>query len=113
MTLLGSVYAVGYLGPHFTSKRHLGVHYALLNLMALSFVLVYTADHALIFLRGWETAAPAAWLLVRLIRSLSYAGCSTCLVLRAEIFEPRFTRIRPARSRELSWKLSQPTVCRA
>ncbi|CAN7714382.1 hypothetical protein [Variovorax sp. LjRoot178] len=44
MTLLGSVYAVGYLRPHFGSKRHLGVHYALLNLTSLSFVLVYTAD---------------------------------------------------------------------
>ncbi|VTU46144.1 proton-conducting transporter transmembrane domain-containing protein [Variovorax sp. PBL-E5] len=64
MTLLGSIYAVGYLRPHFKSTRHLGVHYALLNLTSLSFVLVYTADHALIFLLGWETAALAAWLLV-------------------------------------------------
>lgn len=64
MTLLGSVYAVGYLRAHFNTRRHLGVHYALLNLTSLSFVLVYTADHALIFLLGWETAALAAWLLV-------------------------------------------------
>lgn len=64
MTLLGSIYAVGYLRPYFGSKRHLGVHYALLNLTSLSFVLVYTADHALVFLLGWETAALAAWLLV-------------------------------------------------
>ncbi len=64
MTLLGSIYAVGYLRPYFGSKRHLGVHYALLNLTSLSFVLVYTAEHALIFLLGWETAALAAWLLV-------------------------------------------------
>lgn len=64
MTLLGSVYALGYLKPHIDSERHLGVHYALLNMTALSFVLVYTADHALVFLLGWEIAALAAWLLV-------------------------------------------------
>lgn len=64
MTLLGSVYAVGYLRRHFDSERHVGVHYALLNLTALSFVLVYTGDHALVFLLGWEIAALAAWLLV-------------------------------------------------
>lgn len=64
MTLLSSVYAVGYLRRHFDSERHVGVHYALLNLTALSFVLVYTGDHALVFLLGWEIAALAAWLLV-------------------------------------------------
>lgn len=64
MTLLGSVYAVGYLRRHFGSERHVGVHYALLNMTALSFVLVYTGDHALVFLLGWEIAALAAWLLV-------------------------------------------------
>jgi hydrogenase-4 component B len=64
MTLLGSIYAVGYLRPFFASKRHLGLHYALLNLTSLSFVLVYSADHALVFLLGWEIAALAAWLLV-------------------------------------------------
>ncbi|WP_428423513.1 proton-conducting transporter membrane subunit [Methylibium sp.] len=64
MTLLGSLYAVGYLRPHFETKRHLGLHYALLNLTSLSFVLVYTGDHALVFLLGWEIAALAAWLLV-------------------------------------------------
>ena len=64
MTLLGSVYAVGYLRPFFDSKRHLGLHFALLNLTSLSFVLVYTGDHALVFLLGWEIAALAAWLLV-------------------------------------------------
>ena len=64
MTLLGSIDAVGYLSPYFESKRHLGVHYSLLNLTSLSFVLVYTGDHALIFLLGWEIAALAAWLLV-------------------------------------------------
>lgn len=64
MTLLGSVYAVGYLRRHLDSQRHVGVHYALLNMTALSFVLVYTGDHALVFLLGWEIAALAAWLLV-------------------------------------------------
>jgi len=64
MTLLGSIYAVGYLRPYFNSKRHLGLHYALLNLTSLSFILVYSADHALVFLLGWEIAALAAWLLV-------------------------------------------------
>lgn len=64
MTLLGSVYAVGYLRTYFDSKRHLGLHFALLNLTSLSFVLVYTGDHALVFLLGWEIAALAAWLLV-------------------------------------------------
>jgi len=64
MTLLGSIYAVGYLRPYVDTKRHLGLHYALLNLTSLSFVLVYTGDHALVFLLGWEIAALAAWLLV-------------------------------------------------
>ncbi len=64
MTLLGSIYAVGYLRPYFDTPRHLGLHYALLNLTSLSFVLVYTGDHALVFLLGWEIAALAAWLLV-------------------------------------------------
>lgn len=64
MTLLGSVYAAGYLRPFFATRRHVGVHYALLNLTAISFVLVYTGEHALIFLVGWEIAALSAWLLV-------------------------------------------------
>jgi len=64
MTLLGSVYAVGYLRSYFDSARHMGVHYALLNMISLSFVIVYTSDHALVFLLGWEIAALAAWLLV-------------------------------------------------
>lgn len=64
MTLLGSVYAVGYLRRFLASPRHLGWHFALLNLTSLSFVIVYTGDHALLFLLGWETAAIAAWQLV-------------------------------------------------
>lgn len=64
MILLGSLYAVGYLASHSKGSRNVGVQYALLNLIALSFVLVYTAEHALIFLLGWEVAALAAWQLV-------------------------------------------------
>lgn len=64
MTLLGSIYAVGYMRPFFQGKRNLGLHFALLNLTSVSFILVYTAEHALVFLLGWEIAALAAWLLV-------------------------------------------------
>ena len=64
MTLLGSLYAVGYLRQHFAGPRHLGVHFGLLNMISLSFVLVYTGEHAITFLLGWEIAALAAWLLV-------------------------------------------------
>ncbi|MBP8308991.1 MAG: proton-conducting membrane transporter, partial [Burkholderiaceae bacterium] len=64
MTLLGCIYAAGYLRPYFATRRHVGVHYALLNLTAISFVLIYTGEHALIFLVGWEIAALSAWLLV-------------------------------------------------
>jgi len=64
MTLLGSIYAVGYLKKYFQGTRHLGVHFALLNMVALSFVLVYTGDEVVSFLFGWEVAALAAWQLV-------------------------------------------------
>ncbi len=64
MTLLGTVYAVGYLKSYFAGPRHLGVHFALLNMVSLSFLLVYTGEHAVTFLFGWEVAALAAWLLV-------------------------------------------------
>lgn len=64
MTLLGSFYAVGYLQKHFSGQRHVGVHFALLNMIALSFVLVYTGDEVVSFLTGWEVAALAAWQLV-------------------------------------------------
>ena len=64
MTLLGTVYAVGYLRPYFDRGRHGGTHFALLNLVSLSFILVYTVQNALVFLLGWEIAAVAAWLLV-------------------------------------------------
>jgi hydrogenase-4 component B len=64
MTLLGSVYAMGYLRKYFDSPRHIGVHFGLLNMISLSFLLVYTGEHAVTFLLGWEIAALSAWLLV-------------------------------------------------
>lgn len=64
MTLLGSVYAMGYMRKYFDSPRHVGVHFGLLNMISLSFILVYTGEHAVTFLLGWEIAALSAWLLV-------------------------------------------------
>jgi hydrogenase-4 component B len=64
MTFLGTVYAVGYLAPYFEKGRHGGPHFALLNLISLSFVVIYSVQNALVFLLGWEIAAVAAWLLV-------------------------------------------------
>jgi hydrogenase-4 component B len=64
MTLLGAVYAVGYLRPYFNTSRHVGVHFALLNTIGISFLMVYTGQHAVTFLMGWEIAALSAWLLV-------------------------------------------------
>jgi len=64
MTLLGTLYAVGYLQPYFARGRHGGPHFALLNMVSASFVLIYSVQNALAFLLGWEIAAVAAWLLV-------------------------------------------------
>jgi len=64
MTLLGAVYGVGYLRAYLDGPRHLGVHFALLNMVSVSFLLVYTGEHAVTFLFGWEIAALSAWLLV-------------------------------------------------
>ena len=64
MTLLAAVYAVGYLRRYFGSPRHVGVHFALLNMISLSFLMVYTGEHAVTFLMGWEIAALSAWMLV-------------------------------------------------
>lgn len=63
-TLLGTIYAVGYLAPYEAKGRSAGPHFALLNMTALSFVIVYTSQSVLVFLLGWEVAAIAAWLLV-------------------------------------------------
>jgi hydrogenase-4 component B len=63
MTLLGTVYAMGYLRPSFPS-RNAGVQFALLNLTSLSFLMIYSFETANVFLLGWEIAAVAAWLLV-------------------------------------------------
>ncbi len=64
MTLLGTIYALGYLSPYFDKKRHAGIHFAILNLVSLSFILIYTVENAMVFLLGWEIAALAAWLAV-------------------------------------------------
>ena len=64
MTLLATIYAVGYLRPFFDAGRNGGTHFALLNMTSLSFVLIYTVQNALVFLLGWEIAAVAAWLMV-------------------------------------------------
>jgi hydrogenase-4 component B len=64
MTLLGGIYAVGYLRQFIDGPRHMGVHFGLLNMISLSFILVYTGEHAVTFLLGWEIAALSAWLLV-------------------------------------------------
>jgi len=63
LTLLGTVYALGYLRPAFAT-RNAGVQFALLNLTSLSFIMIYTLESAFVFLLGWEIAAVAAWLLV-------------------------------------------------
>ena len=64
MTLLGTVYALGYLQPWFKRGRHGGPHFALLNVTSIAFVLIYSVQNALVFLLGWEIAAIAAWMLV-------------------------------------------------
>jgi len=64
MTCLGTLYAVGYLQRYFREGRNGGWHFALLNLVCLSFVLIYSVQNSLVFLLGWEIAAVAAWLLV-------------------------------------------------
>ncbi len=64
MTLLGTIYAFGYLRPYFAASRNGGPHFALLNMTSISFVLIYSVQNALVFLLGWEIAAVAAWLLV-------------------------------------------------
>ena len=64
MTLLGTIYAHGYLQAHFRAGRNGGPQFALLNMISVSFVFVYTVQNALVYLLGWETAAVSAWLLV-------------------------------------------------
>lgn len=64
MTLLGSIYAVGYLAEDISSRRHVGSHFALLSAVQISFLIVYTVQNAFAFLIGWEIAALSAWLLV-------------------------------------------------
>jgi hydrogenase-4 component B len=64
MTALGTVYAVGYLRPYVAAGRNSAPHFALLNAISLSFVVIYSMQNAFVFLLGWEIAAVAAWLLV-------------------------------------------------
>jgi hydrogenase-4 component B len=64
LTAAGTLYAMGYLAPYFREGRNGGPHFALLNMICVSFVMVYTVQHALVFLLGWEIAAVSAWLLV-------------------------------------------------
>lgn len=64
MTLLGTVYAIGYLAPYFAAGRNGGPQFALLNMTSLAFLVVYSVQNALVFLVGWEIAAVAAWLMV-------------------------------------------------
>ena len=64
LTMLGTVYAVGYLKPYFKAGRNGGPQFALLNMTSLAFLMVYSVQNALVFLLGWEIAAVAAWLMV-------------------------------------------------
>ncbi len=64
MTLLGTVYATGYLKPYFTAGRNGGPQFALLNMTSLAFLMVYSVQNVIVFLLGWEIAAVAAWLMV-------------------------------------------------
>lgn len=64
MTLIGTIYAYGYLAPSFQTGRNGGQHFALLNMIAVSFIFIYTVQNALVYLLGWEIAAVSAWLLV-------------------------------------------------
>ncbi|MFO1062783.1 MAG: proton-conducting transporter membrane subunit [Pirellulales bacterium] len=64
MTFLGSIYAVGYLARDIKGSRHVGTHFALLCLVQLSYMIVYSVQNAFAFMIGWEFAALGAWLLV-------------------------------------------------
>ncbi|MEQ1503544.1 MAG: proton-conducting transporter membrane subunit [Myxococcota bacterium] len=64
MTLLGSLYAWGYLERDLAGTRDAGPHFALLNLLQVSYLVVYTCQDTVGFLLGWEIAAVSAWLLV-------------------------------------------------
>lgn len=64
MTFLGSLFAVGYLSRDIRSERHVGMHFALLTSVQLSYIIIYTVQNAFAFLVGWEIAALSAWLLV-------------------------------------------------
>ena len=64
MTLLGTLYAVGYLQPvlHRGTQRRAAFRAAQHDVALVR--VVYSAQNALVFLLGWEIAAVAAWLMV-------------------------------------------------
>lgn len=64
MTLLGSVFAVGYMQRDIQGNRHVGVHFALLSMVQVSYLIIYSVQNSFAFLVGWEIAALSAWLLV-------------------------------------------------
>lgn len=77
MTLLGSIYAIGYLQADIRSTSHVGTHFALLSVVQLSYVIIYTVQNAFAFLVGWEFAAISAWLLViwyHRVQKIRFAG---------------------------------------
>ncbi len=55
MTFLGSIYAVGYLAKDIDSSRHVGTHFALLSLVQLSYLIVYSVQNAFAFMVGWSS----------------------------------------------------------
>jgi hydrogenase-4 component B len=64
MTFLGSLYAAGYLKADLDSERNAGPHFALLDVLCVSYLMIYSAQDTMVFLLGWEIAAVCAWLLV-------------------------------------------------
>ena len=64
MTLLSSLYAVGYMDHDIHGPRHVGAHFALLSTVQISYLIIYTVQNSFAFLVGWEINAIAAWLLM-------------------------------------------------
>ena len=52
MTFLGSIYAVGYMRNDIASKRHVGVHFALLAMVQISYLIIYSVQNSFAFLVG-------------------------------------------------------------
>jgi hydrogenase-4 component B len=64
MTLIGTIYATGYLRKAIDGDRHVASHFALLSAVQLSYIIIYASESSLFYLLGWELAAFSAWLLV-------------------------------------------------